>query len=77
MQKHYWRFFWPLSLTGLAMLLARQFQNGAVARYPDATHELAVYALATSVFGFFNACRLQLYLFTSLPPFIVDITLHI
>jgi progressive ankylosis protein len=56
LQTRYWRFFWPLSVTGLVMLLARQFQNGAVARYPDSTHELAVYALATSVFGFFNAC---------------------
>jgi len=40
---------------GLAMLLARQFQNGALARYPDAARELAVFAYATSVFFLFHA----------------------
>ena len=51
----YWRFYWPLALTGVAMVLAMQFQNGALARYPDAVTELAVFALASSTFGFFNA----------------------
>ncbi len=51
----YWRFYWPLALTGVAMVLAMQFQNGALARYPDAVRELAVFALASSTFGFFNA----------------------
>ncbi len=37
------------------MVLATQFQNGALARYPDAVTELAVFALASSTFGFFNA----------------------
>ena len=51
----YWRFYWPLALTGVAMVLAVQFQNGALARYPDAVTELAVFALASSTFGFLNA----------------------
>ena len=51
----YWRFYWPLALTGIAMVLAMQFQNGALARYPDAVVELAVFALASSTFGFLNA----------------------
>ncbi len=55
LQRQYWRFYWPLSVTGLAMLLARQFQNGALARYPDAVHELATFAFASSMFWLFNA----------------------
>ena len=51
----YWRFYWPLALTGVAMVLAVQFQNGALARYPDAVTELAVFALASSTFGFLAA----------------------
>ena len=53
--RQYWRFYWPLALTGVAMVLAVQFQNGALARYPDAVRELAVFALAASTFGLFNA----------------------
>ena len=53
--RQYWRFYWPLALTGVAMVLAMQFQNGVLARYPDAVAELAVFALASSTFGFFNA----------------------
>jgi hypothetical protein len=37
------------------MLLAQQFQNSALARYPDAARELAVFAFASSVFHLFNA----------------------
>lgn len=37
------------------MLLAQQFQNSALARYPDAARELAVFAFASSVFQLFNA----------------------
>jgi len=55
LEKQYWRFYWPLSLTGLAMLLARQFQNGTLARYPDAVAELATFAFASSTFMLFNA----------------------
>jgi progressive ankylosis protein len=54
-QLQYWNFYWPLVLTGVAMLLAQQFQNGALARYPDAARELAVFAFASSVFQLFNA----------------------
>lgn len=51
----YWRFYWPLALTGLAMVLGVQFQNAALARYPEAVTELAVFALGYSTFGFFRA----------------------
>ncbi len=51
----YWRFYWPLALTGLAMVLGVQFQNAALARYPDAVSELAVFALGYGTFGFFRA----------------------
>lgn len=51
----YWQFYWPLALTGLAMVLSVQFQNGALARFPDAARELAIFALAYGTFGFFRA----------------------
>lgn len=51
----YWRFYWPLALTGVAMVLSVQFQNAALARYPEAVTELAIYALGYSAFGFFRA----------------------
>ncbi|NIP16172.1 MAG: hypothetical protein GWM88_16120 [Pseudomonadales bacterium] len=51
----YWRFYWPLALTGLAMVLAVQFQNAALARFPQAVTELAVFALAYSAYGLFHA----------------------
>lgn len=51
----YWQFYWPLALTGLAMVLSIQFQNAALARYPEAARELAVFALAYGTFGFFRA----------------------
>jgi progressive ankylosis protein len=54
-QLQYWSFYWPLVLTGISMLLAQQFQNGALARYPNAARELAVFALAASFFQVFNA----------------------
>lgn len=53
--QQYWRFYWPLAFTGVAMVLAGQFQNGALARYPDAVMELAVFALAMGTFGPFRA----------------------
>ncbi len=55
MQKQYWAFYWPLTLTGFAMLLAKQFENGVLARYPDAATELAIFAYAWSTFFLFNA----------------------
>ena len=29
----YWRFYWPLALTGVGLVLAMQFQNGVLARF--------------------------------------------
>lgn len=51
----YWKFYWPLALTGVGMVLSLQFQNATLARYPEAVTELAVLALAYGVFGTFNA----------------------
>jgi hypothetical protein len=51
----YWKFYWPLALTGVAMVLSVQFQNAALARYPEAVTELAVFALGYSTFAFFRA----------------------
>lgn len=55
MQRQYWKFYWPLSLMGLAMVLSRQFQNAALARFDDPRRELAVWAMAASTFFLFNA----------------------
>ena len=51
----YWRFYWPLALIGVGMVLSVQFQNATLAKYPDVVTELAVLALAYGVFSFFNA----------------------
>lgn len=51
----YWAFYWPLALTGLVSLLAQQIQNAALARYPDAAHELATFALAAGTYQMFDA----------------------
>ncbi len=51
----YWKFYWPLTIMGLAMLLSNQFQNGVLARYPEAVRELTTFALAGSFFGFLHA----------------------
>ena len=51
----YWKFYWPLALTGAGLVLSIQFQNATLARYPEAVTELAVLALAYGVFGFCNA----------------------
>ena len=51
----YWAFYWPLTLTGLAMVLSIQFQNATLARFPDAITELAVFAIAQSTFSLFAA----------------------
>jgi hypothetical protein len=55
LQRQYWRFYWPLALTGLLMLLGRQCQNGVLARYEHAARELATWAFAMSVFMPFGA----------------------
>ena len=52
----YWRFYWPLALTGIGTVLSIQFQNATLARYPEAVTELAILALAYGIFGLFNAC---------------------
>lgn len=51
----YGRFYWPLALSGFAILLEQQFQNGVLARYPRAEIELATFALASSSFQLINA----------------------
>lgn len=55
MYRKYWTFFWPLAFTGAAIILARQFRNGALARYPEAASELAIFAIATSLIFVFSA----------------------
>jgi hypothetical protein len=51
----YLKFFWPLALVGVSMHVARQFQNRALASYPNAKRELATFAIAFSTFALFNA----------------------
>jgi len=55
MDRRYWRFYWPLLLMALAMLVARQVQNRTLASYEEAAREIAAFALAFATFGFFNA----------------------
>ena len=59
-QREYWRFYWPLTIMGLALLLANQFQNGILSRYPDAARELTTFALAGSFYGFLHAALIFL-----------------
>lgn len=53
--RRYGAFYWPLTLTSVAMQLQAQFQNAVLARYPDADFELATFALASSSFQLLNA----------------------
>jgi hypothetical protein len=53
--RRYGPFYWPLALTSLVTLLESQFQNGLLARYPNADVELATFALAASSFQLVNA----------------------
>ena len=55
MQRQYWKFYWPLALMGLVMLLGKQFENGVLASYDDPARMLATYAFACGVFFPFNA----------------------
>ncbi len=55
MLRQYWRFYWPLSLMGVALLTSRQFQNGVLARYPNAAQQLAVFAYAWCAYSLFAA----------------------
>ncbi|MBN8215633.1 MAG: hypothetical protein J0L75_03285 [Spirochaetes bacterium] len=50
----YFHFWWPLALTGWLALLVQQVQNGVVARWQDAAGELAVFAIAGSLFSMFG-----------------------
>ena len=54
-QRHYGRFYWPLALSGYALLLEHQIQNGVLAQYPRAELELSTFALASSSFQLVNA----------------------
>ena len=49
--KQYWRFYWPLALTGIGLVLSVQFQNAILARYPEAVKELAVLAIAYGIYA--------------------------
>lgn len=53
--RNYGAFYWPLTLTSVAMQLQAQFQNAVLARYPDADAELATFALASSSFQLLNS----------------------
>ncbi len=55
MQRHYWRFYWPLALTAVGALLGRQVQNGVLASFADAARELAIFAYASSVYFLLNS----------------------
>jgi hypothetical protein len=52
--RRYWRFFWPLALNGLFLLIGQQAFNGVLARHPDPERELAVYSYAIGLFYFFD-----------------------
>jgi progressive ankylosis protein len=49
-QKQYWRFYWPLLLWSLSMVVARQLQNGVLASYGKLGREIAVNAYAASIY---------------------------
>ena len=55
LKRGYWAFYWPLALIGLAGVIASQFQNGVLARYPDAVRQLAIFAFATGTLQLFAA----------------------
>ena len=50
----WWRFFWPLALGAVCLLVGQQTYNGVLARVGDAERELAVYACALGIFYFFD-----------------------
>jgi len=49
-QRQYWSFYWPLLLTSVSMVAARQFQNATLAGYDDTGGEIAIFAYATGVY---------------------------
>lgn len=50
----YWRFFWPLALGAVCVLVGQQAYNGVLARLGDPERELAVYACAVGIFFLFD-----------------------
>ncbi len=46
----YHRFYWPLALCSLIMIIESQVQNGVLARYPGGPAQLATFAMASSSF---------------------------
>lgn len=52
--RRYWRFFWPLALNGVFLLVGLQAFNGVLARHADPARELAVYSYAIGIFFFFD-----------------------
>lgn len=61
-QRHYGRFYWPLALSGYALLLEHQIQNGVLAQYPRAELELSTFALASSSFQLVNRFNLHIHI---------------
>jgi hypothetical protein len=57
-QRDYWSFYWPLSLLSLVALAGRFVQNYVLLDYEAGVKELAVFALALSVFHPFQAATL-------------------
>jgi len=55
LQRKYWRFYWPLAVTGLVLLLSRQVQNGVLASYEGAERVLSTFAVASSTFSLSGA----------------------
>ena len=51
----YWKFYWPLSLIGVAMLAGRFAQNYVLLDAESGVRELALFALAFGVFHPFDA----------------------
>lgn len=55
MRGTYWSFFWPLAVSGTTILLVNQFHNGALARFPHPSREIANFAYAYGLYAMFRA----------------------
>ncbi|MCA1807966.1 MAG: hypothetical protein ABR497_01165 [Kiritimatiellia bacterium] len=51
----YSKFYWPLALISLVVLMESQFQNAVLARYPNPELQLSTFALAASCFNLINS----------------------
>lgn len=51
----YWSFFWPLAIMGMVTILAGQFQVAYLARNPDGTYWLAIFAIGSSLYLLLHA----------------------